>query len=60
MQKKLYSRHLCNTIDFQITPQYYSLLIGIIENQIANGKDFSAYTPVINYTFWVKDIYFCW
>jgi hypothetical protein len=55
MYKKLYYRHLCKTFDFQITENYYSLPMNIIEHQIASGKGFYAYMPVVNPSFRVDE-----
>jgi hypothetical protein len=54
MQKKLSSRHLRRTIDFQSTGELLSLPAGITEEQIAIGKGFSAYIPVIKRSFRVN------
>jgi hypothetical protein len=40
-------RHLIS----KLPENYYSLPAGIIENQIAIGKGFSAYTPLIKLQF---------
>jgi hypothetical protein len=55
MHKKLYYGHLCKTFDFQITYNYYSLTMDIIEHQIAIGKGFYAYRPVIHRSFRVDE-----
>ncbi len=39
----------------KLPEHYYSFPTDIIEEQIAIGKGFFAYTPVINSSFWVND-----
>ena len=48
VQKKLSFRHLCMTFDSKLPENYYSFPAEIIDGQIAIGKGFSAYMPVIN------------
>jgi hypothetical protein len=51
MHKKLSSRHLCETFDSHIAYELLFIPCGIKEHQIAIGKGFSAYMPVLNYSF---------
>jgi hypothetical protein len=54
VQKKLYCRHLCKTFASLRTWTLLFIPTDIIKNQIATGKGFFAYAPVINDSSWDK------